>query len=169
MSWSIPARGLRSQTGRDRLGAARATLALAARVAGLRTVHSRWRRPAGRVASAALRQRAGSPVWAVFGRAGTSTNVRTWATSLDASTMPVRSFAGVHFLPEDRHIAKARWNAQLVRAGPVVAGRQGPVPGTLPAPCASRQSPASSMCAASAHRPRRPLGEADRAEGGASR
>jgi hypothetical protein len=37
---------------------------------------------------------------------------------LDASTMPVRSFAGVHFLPEDRHIAKARWNAQLVERGP---------------------------------------------------
>ena len=44
--------------------------------------------------------------------------VRACAPGVDASTMPVRSFAGVHFLPEDRHIAKARWNAQLVERGP---------------------------------------------------
>ena len=35
-------------------------------------------------------------------------------------------FAGVQFLPEDARLAKARWNAELVTRGQVVAGRRPP-------------------------------------------
>ena len=109
---------LTSQTGRDRLGAARATLELAARVVafGRSTPDGvaqlvEWR-------ANAHENGLGAPLWAVFGRSRDKYERAHLGHILDASTMPVRSFAGVHFLPEDRHIAKARWNAQLVERGP---------------------------------------------------
>jgi hypothetical protein len=54
---------------------------------------------------------------------------------LEVNAGLAHGFAGVHFLPEDRRLAKARWNAELVRAGPwlravrrLVAEVTGPVP-----------------------------------------
>jgi MinD-like ATPase involved in chromosome partitioning or flagellar assembly len=109
---------LTSQTGRDRLGAARATLGLAARVVafGRSTPDGaaqlvEWR-------ANAHENGVGAPLWAVLGRCRDKYERAHLGHILDTATLPVRSFAGVFFLPEDGHVAKARWNAQLVERGP---------------------------------------------------
>jgi hypothetical protein len=80
-------------------------------------------------------------VFAVLGRAGTDYERSHLAHMLEVNAGLAHGFAGVHFLPEDRRLAKARWNAELVRAGPwlravrrLVAEVTGPLPaGPVPA------------------------------------
>lgn len=108
---------LTSQTGRDRLGAARTVLELASRV----VVFGRST-PDGATQMVEWRANAhengvGAHLWAVFGRCRDKYERSHLGHVLDSSTLAVRSFADVHFLPEDRHVAKARWNAQLVERG----------------------------------------------------
>ena len=124
-----------AHSGRDRLGAARPALALAQRVLVFAratpdgaTQLVEWR-------SAAHDNDLAAPVFAVLGRAGTDYERSHLAHMLGVNASLAHGFAGVHFLPEDRRLAKARWNAELVRAGPwlravrrLVAEVTGPVP-----------------------------------------
>ena len=106
-----------SQTGRDRLNAARPALALArqALVFARATPDGaaqlvEWR-------SAAHDNGLQLPIFAVLGRAAGKYERSHLAHMLEVNTNWPHTFAGVQFLPEDARLAKARWNADLVTRG----------------------------------------------------
>lgn len=109
---------LTSHTGRDRLGAARATLELASSaLVFCRSTPDGVSHLVEWVANA--RDNGVSvPLWAVFGRCRDRYERAHLGNVLRNSTTSFPTLAGAHYLPEDRRLAKARWNAQLVRSGP---------------------------------------------------
>jgi MinD-like ATPase involved in chromosome partitioning or flagellar assembly len=106
-----------AQSGRDRLNAARPSLALAhqALVFARATPDGstqlvEWR-------SAAYDNGLQLPIFAVLGRAAGKYEESHLAHMLEVNTNWPHTFAGVQFLPEDARLAKARWNAELVTTG----------------------------------------------------
>jgi len=106
-----------AQTGRDRLNAARPSLALAQRALVFAratpdgaTQLVEWR-------SAAHDNGLQVPIFAVLGRAAGKYERSHLAHMLEVNTNWPHTFAGVQFLPEDARLAKARWNADLVTRG----------------------------------------------------
>ncbi|HUB69286.1 MAG TPA: hypothetical protein VL984_02590 [Acidimicrobiales bacterium] len=59
-----------------------------------------------------------APCWAAFGRARAGGFERSQLGALLEANTGRHPFAGVAFLPEDRAVARARWNADLVARGP---------------------------------------------------
>lgn len=105
-------------TERERYGPARVVLRRSASIVVLaaadpeaagRLVH--WR-------AAAQAAGIGAPAWAVFGRARPRGYERDHLCSIVESNTGRKGFAGFAFLPEDRRVARARWNAELVWQGP---------------------------------------------------
>jgi MinD-like ATPase involved in chromosome partitioning or flagellar assembly len=130
-----------AQTGRDRLNAARPSLALArqALVFARATPDGaaqlvEWR-------SAAYDNGLQLPIFAVLGRAAGKYEESHLAHMLEVNTNWAHKFAGLQFLPEDARLTKARWNADLVTTGrwwrsvqALARAVTGPVPGTMMAP-----------------------------------
>jgi MinD-like ATPase involved in chromosome partitioning or flagellar assembly len=136
-----------AQTGRDRLNAARPSLALAHRALVFAratpdgsTQLVEWR-------SAAYDNGLLLPIFAVLGRAAGKYEESHLAHMLEANTNWPHTFAGVQFLPEDARLTKARWNAELVTSGRwwrsvqgLVRAMTGPQPGTTVAPAVDVRS-----------------------------
>ena len=130
-----------AQTGRDRLNAARPALALARQALVFAratpdgaTQLVEWR-------SAAHDNGLQIPIFAVLGRAAGKYEESHLAHMLEVNTKWPHTFAGVHFLPEDARLGKARWNAELVTRGSwwrsvqaLVRAMTGPLPDNLAAP-----------------------------------
>jgi hypothetical protein len=113
-----------SDAGRDRFAAARAVLARADRIVVLS-------RPDGEGAvrlvnwvSAAVTAAVAAPIWAGFGRSPRSRYQRASLDETLASCLPTDTFQGVHYLPEDSAVTKAKWNGELVRRGRWLAAVQ---------------------------------------------
>lgn len=136
-----------AQTGRDRLGSARAALALARQaLVFARTTPDgatqlvEWR-------SAAHDNGLQLPIFAVLGRATGKYERSHLAHMLEANTTWAHSFAGVQFLPEDARVTKARWNSDLVTRGrwwrsveALVRATTGPRPQSAVAPAIDASS-----------------------------
>jgi hypothetical protein len=130
---------------RERYGPARAVLRRAASIVVMAAADPEG---AGRLVHwkvAAQATGVEAPAFAVFGRARRGSYVRDHLRSTVEANLGRQAFAGFAFLPEDNRVARARWNAELVWAGPfldavadlvaksVVAG------GRVPARSAGRQ------------------------------
>jgi MinD-like ATPase involved in chromosome partitioning or flagellar assembly len=130
-----------AQTGRDRLNAARPSLALARQALVFAratpdgaTQLVEWR-------SAAYDDGLQLPIFAVLVRVAGKYEESHLAHMLEANTNWPHTFAGVQFLPEDARLTKARWNADLVTSGrwwrsvqALTRAVTGPAPGTMMAP-----------------------------------
>jgi hypothetical protein len=106
-----------AQNGRDRLNAARPSLALAHQaLVFVRATPDgaaqlvEWR-------SAAYDNGLLLPIFAVLGRSAGKYEESHLAHMLEANTNWPHTFTGVQFLPEDARLTKARWNAELVTSG----------------------------------------------------
>ena len=113
-SWLVGA-----PSGRERFSAARAVLATADRAVVFASADPEgaarlveWR------ARPALATGCRAPCWAAFGRARASRYERSHLASLLEANTGRRPFEGVHFLPDDSTVARARWNAEIVWKGP---------------------------------------------------
>jgi hypothetical protein len=56
-------------------------------------------------------------VWAVFGRAPRKRYLRARLAEHLFDHVGPDGFAGVHYLPEDEAVGRAKWNGELVRRG----------------------------------------------------
>ncbi len=112
-SWLVGA-----PSGRERFSAARAVLATADRAVVFASADPEGAARLVEWRAAALATGCRAPCWAAFGRARASRYERSHLASLLEANTGRRPFEGVHFLPDDSTVARARWNAEIVWKGP---------------------------------------------------
>jgi hypothetical protein len=112
-SWLVGA-----PSGRERFNAARAVLATADRAVVFASADPEGAARLVEWRAAALAAGCRAPCWAAFGRARASRYERSHLASLLDANTGRRPFEGVHFLPDDPTVARARWNAEIVWKGP---------------------------------------------------
>ncbi len=112
-SWLVGA-----PSGRERFSAARAVLATADRAVVFASADPEGAARLVEWRAAALAADCRAPCWAAFGRARASRYERSHLASLLEANTGRRPFEGVHFLPDDATVARARWNAEAVWKGP---------------------------------------------------
>jgi hypothetical protein len=106
-----------SEAGRDRFAAARDLLARADRIVVIGRPDGEGATSLVNWLSAASSVGAAAPVWAVFGRAPRKRYLRARLAEHLVDHVGQDGFAGVHYLPEDAAVGKAKWNGELVRGG----------------------------------------------------
>jgi Mrp family chromosome partitioning ATPase len=106
-----------AQVGRDRLNAARPSLALAQRALVFARATPDGAAQLVEWRSAAHDSGLAIPAFAVFGRSKSNYERSHLAHLVQLHASWPHGFAGTLFLAEDRRLTKARWNAQLVTSG----------------------------------------------------
>jgi len=106
-----------SQSLRERFSAARAVLRMADAAVVLAGADPEGAARLVQWKAAAVGAGVGCPAWAAFGRARKSRYEQEHLRSLVEQNTGRFPFQGVGFLPEDHVVARARWNAELVRSG----------------------------------------------------
>jgi hypothetical protein len=101
-------------SGRERSGAVRDILVGADRVVVLASADPEGAARLVEWRAAAETAGVGAPSVAVFGRARESTFESDYLTRVVVANTGRRSFGGLCFLPEDKTVARARWNAEMV-------------------------------------------------------